>query len=61
MEMLLRVEDIVIVENKYKAYINNSGNAGYVTIFYLVSGEIEEFGLYQAELIKASSTDQSGV
>ena len=41
-EFSLRVVDMVIVENKYKSYINCSDKDSYVTVFYLVSGEIEE-------------------
>ena len=36
MEMSLRVGDIVIVDEKGKAYINCSVKDGYVTVFYLV-------------------------
>ena len=37
-----------------------SSKDGYVTIFYLVSGESEEVGVKKAEMIRASSEDQSG-
>ena len=35
MEMPLRVGDIVLVEDKDKAYINRSGKDSCVTVFYL--------------------------
>ena len=47
MEMSPRVEYIVLVDNKYKAYINFSVKYGDVTIFYLDSGESEEVGVKQ--------------
>ena len=56
--MSLRVEDIVLVENKDKTCINHSGKYGYVTVCYLVSGESEEVGVKQAELIRVNSVDQ---
>ena len=39
MEFSLRVGYIFIVENKDKAYINYSVKYGYITVFYVVSGE----------------------
>ena len=60
MEIYFRVGDIVIVENKYKSYINVSIKDGYVTVFYLVNGEIEEVEVKQADLIRVSSADSSG-
>ena len=57
--MSLRVGDIVLVENRYKSYMDFSSKDGYVTIFYLVSGESEEVGLKQAELIRSINVDQS--
>ena len=37
MEMSLMVVDVVLVDEKDKAYINHSGKFGYVTVCYLVS------------------------
>ena len=48
------------MENKYKSYINVSIKDGYVTVFYLVNGEIEEVEVKQADLIRVSSADSSG-
>ena len=39
MELLLRVGDIVLVDEKDKDYINHSGKYGYVIVFYLVCEE----------------------
>ena len=39
MEFLLRVVDIVLADDKDKAYTNVSGKDGCVTVYYLVSGE----------------------
>ena len=47
MEISLRVEDIVLVDDKDKAYINFSRKYGYVTVCYLVSGESEEVEVEQ--------------
>ena len=58
--MYFRVKDIVLVENKYKSHINFSIKDSYVTVFYLVSGEIEEVEVNQADLIRVSSADSSG-
>ena len=55
MEISLRVGDIVLVENRYKSYMDFSSKDGYVTIFYLVSGEIEEVRVKQSDLIQSSS------
>ena len=59
--MLLRLGDLVLVDNKYKVYINCSVKDGYVIALYLVRGESEEVGVKQAELIQVISADQSGV
>ena len=58
--MLLRLGVIVLVYKKYKAFMNNYGKGGYVTVFYLVSGESEEDGVKQAGLIRMRSANQSG-
>ena len=42
MNISSRVGDMVLVDDKDKSYINCSGKYGYVTVFYLVSGESEE-------------------
>ena len=60
MDTLLRVAYNVLVDNKYKGYIKCSGKDGYVKIFYLVSGKSEEVGVKQDDLIRVSSSDQSG-
>ena len=39
MELSLRVGEIVLVDDKDKAYIMFSGKYGCVTVCYLVSGE----------------------
>ena len=59
MKMPLRLGDIVIVYNKYKAYIHCSGKDGCVIILYLVSGEGEEVWVKQDELIQPRSSYQS--
>ena len=58
--MLLRLGGIVPVYKKYKACMNHYGKGGYVTVFYLVSGESEEDGVKQAGLIRMRSANQSG-
>ena len=40
--MSLRLEDIVLVDDKDKAYIYCYGKDDYGTVFYLVNGESEE-------------------
>ena len=57
--MTLRVGDIVIVYNKYKAYIHCSGKDGCVIILYFISGEGEEVWLKQDDLKQPSSSYQS--
>ena len=49
--MLLRVVYSVLVEKKYKSYINCSSKDCYVTVLHLVSGESEEVGVKQTNII----------
>ena len=51
---------IVPVKNKYKALINCYSKGIHVIVFYLISGESEEVGVNQAELIRASSACHGG-
>ena len=44
MDILLRLVSIVIVDNKYKSYINRSYKYGYVKVFFFLFGKVKMLG-----------------